>query len=97
MEFSPTNLNNWVFFLHLKTKKIIKDFNTGSGTFQNMTDEQLSSGFYWSYPGQAGLSIGLRYIDSKRFLNKTLDTNALSEKVQVSAGRGNRLSIDYRF
>ena len=97
MEFSPTNLNNWVFFLHLKTKKIIKDFNTGSGTFQNMTDEQLSSGFYWSYPGQAGLSIGLRYIDSKRFLNKTLDTNALSEKVQVSAGRGNRISIDYRF
>jgi len=62
-----------------------------------MTDEQLSSGFYWSYPGQAGLSIGLRYIDSKRFLNKTLDTAALSEKVQVSAGRGNRLSIDYRF
>ena len=97
MEFSPTNLNNWVFFLHLKTKKIIKDFNTGSGTFQNMTDEQLSSGFYWSYPGQAGLSIGLRYIDSKRFLNKTLNTNALSEKVQVSAGRGNRISIDYRF
>ena len=70
MEFSPTNLNNWVFFLHLKTKKIIKDFNTGSGTFQNMTDEHISSGFYWSYPGQAGLSIGLRYIDSKRFLNK---------------------------
>ena len=62
-----------------------------------MTDEQLSSGFYWSYPGQAGLSIGLRYIDSKRFLNKTLDTNALSEKVQVSAGKGNRISIDYRF
>ncbi len=97
MEFSPTNLNNWVFFLHLKTKKIIKDFNTGSGTFQNMTDEHISSGFYWSYPGQAGLSIGLRYIDSKRFLNKTSGTTALSEKVQVSAGRGNRLSIDYRF
>ena len=88
MEFSPTNLNNWVFYLHLKQTKIFKKFSTAAGIFDDMTDEQLSTGFYWSYPGQAGLSIGLRYIESNRFLNKTLDTAALSEKVQVSAGRG---------
>ena len=62
-----------------------------------MTDEQISTGFYWSYPGKAGLSIGLRYIDSKRFLNKTSDSVALSEKSQVSSGKGNRISVDYRF
>ena len=96
MEFSPTNLNNWVFFLHLKQNKIFKNFSTSWGDFQNMTDEQISSGFYWSYPGQKGLSIGLRYIDSKRFLNTT-SGNALGEKLQVSAGKGNRISVDYRF
>lgn len=48
-----------------------------------MTDEQISTGFYWSYPGKAGLSIGLRYIDSKRYLNKTSGSTALSEKSQV--------------
>ena len=62
-----------------------------------MTDEHISSGFYWSYPGQAGLSIGLRYIDSKRYLNKTSGSAALSERSQVSAGKGNRISVDYRF
>ena len=97
MEFSPTNLNNWVFFLHLKQTKIFKAFNTSLGKFDDMTDEQLSTGFYWSYPGKAGLSIGLRYIDSKRFLNKTSDSVALSEKSQVSSGKGNRISVDYRF
>ena len=71
MEFSPTNLNNWVFFLHLKQTKIFKSFITSLGNFDDMTDEQISTGFYWSYPGKAGLSIGLRYIDSKRYLNKT--------------------------
>jgi len=97
MEFSPTNLNNWVFYLHLKQTKIFKKFSTAAGIFDDMTDEQLSTGFYWSYPGQAGLAIGLRYIDSKRFLNKTSDSVALSEKVQVSSGKGNRISVDYRF
>jgi hypothetical protein len=96
MEFSPTKLNNWIFFLHLKQNKIFRKFYTGSGTFENMTDEQISSGFYWSYPGQAGLSIGFRYIDSKRFLN-TSSGSALGTKTQVSVGKGNRLSVDYRF
>ena len=96
MEFSPTILNNWVFFLHLKSKKIIKNFATGVGNYENMTDEQISSGFYWSYPGQAGLSVGLRYIDSKIFLNTT-SGETLSKKIQVSSGKGNRISIDYRF
>ena len=96
MEFSPTNLNNWVFFLHLKQNKIFETFTTGSGTFDDMTDEQISSGFYWSYPGQAGLAVGLRYIDSKRYLNTT-DGSALSTKYQVSQGKGNRISVDYRF
>ena len=97
MEFSPTNLNNWVFFLHLKQTKIIKTFYTSLGNFDDMTDEQLSTGFYWSYPGKAGLSIGFRYIDSKRYLNKTSGSTALSEKSQVSSGKGNRISVDYRF
>ena len=97
MEFSPTNLNNWVFYLHLKQTKIIKKFTTELGVFDDMTDEQISTGFYWSYPGKAGLSIGLRYIDSKRYLNKTSGSTALSEKVQVSSGKGNRISVDYRF
>jgi len=97
MEFSPTNLNNWVFFLHLKQTKIFKSFITNLGNFDDMTDEQISTGFYWSYPGKAGLSIGLRYIDSKRYLNKTSGNTALSEKSQVSSGKGNRISVDYRF
>jgi len=97
MEFSPTNLNNWVFYLHLKQTKIIKAFYTSLGSFDDMTDEQLSTGFYWSYPGKAGLSIGFRYIDSKRFLNKTSGSVALSERSQVSSGKGNRISVDYRF
>jgi len=97
MEFSPTNLNNWVFYLHLKQTKIIKAFYTSLGSFDDMTDEQLSTGFYWSYPGKAGLSIGFRYIDSKRYLNKTSNSTALSEKYQVSSGKGNRISVDYRF
>ena len=97
MEFSPTNLNNWVFYLHLKQTKIFKKFITNLGNFDDMTDEQLSTGFYWSYPGKAGLSIGLRYIDSKRYLNKTTGSSALSERSQVSLGKGNRISVDYRF
>ncbi len=97
MEFSPTNLNNWIFFLHLKQTKIFKSFITSLGNFDDMTDEQISTGFYWSYPGKAGLSIGLRYIDSKRYLNKTSGSTALSEKSQVSSGKGNRISVDYRF
>jgi len=97
MEFSPTNLNNWVFYLHLKQTKIIKAFYTSLGSFDDMTDEQLSTGFYWSYPGKAGLSIGFRYIDSKRYLNKTSGSTALSERSQVSSGKGNRISVDYRF
>ena len=97
MEFSPTNLNNWVFYLHLKQTKIFKQFSTAAGIFDDMTDEQLSTGFYWSYPGQAGLAIGLRYIDSKRFLNKTSGSEALSRSDQISLGKGNRISVDYRF
>ena len=97
MEFSPTNLNNWVFYLHLKQTKIFKKFATAAGIFDDMTDEQLSTGFYWSYPGKAGLSIGFRYIDSKRYLNKTSGSEALSERSQVSLGKGNRISVDYRF
>ena len=96
MEFSPTNLNNWVFYLHLKQTKIFKKFTTNLGEFDDMTDEQLSTGFYWSYPGQAGLAVGLRYIDSKRYLNTT-DGAALATKYQVSLGKGNRISVDYRF
>ena len=97
MEFSPTNLNNWVFYLHLKQTKIFKQFSTAAGIFDDMTDEQLSTGFYWSYPGQAGLAVGLRYIDSKRFLNKTSGSEALSRSDQISLGKGNRISVDYRF
>ena len=97
MEFSPTYLNNWVFYLHLKQTKIFKKFTTNLGNFDDMTDEQLSTGFYWSYPGKAGLSVGLRYIDSKRYLNKTTGSSALSERSQVSLGKGNRISVDYRF
>ena len=97
MEFSPTNLNNWVFYLHLKQTKIFKKFATAAGIFDDMTDEQLSTGFYWSYPGQAGLAVGLRYIDSKRFLNKTSGSEALSRSDQISLGKGNRISVDYRF
>jgi len=97
MEFSPTNLNNWVFYLHLKQTKIFKKFSTAAGIFDDMTDEQLSTGFYWSYPGQAGLAVGLRYIDSKRFLNKTSGSEALSRSDQISSGKGNRISVDYRF
>ena len=97
MEFSPTNLNNWVFYLHLKQTKIFKKFTTNLGEFDDMTDEQLSTGFYWSYPGKAGLSVGFRYIDSKRFLNKTSGSTALAERSQVSLGKGNRISVDYRF
>ena len=85
-----------VFYLHLKQTKIFKAFYTSLGSFDDMTDEQLSTGFYWSYPGQAGLSIGFRYIDSKRYLNTT-DGTALSTKYQVSLGKGNRISVDYRF
>ena len=91
------NLNNWVFYLHHKQTKIFKKFATKLGVFDDMTDEQLSTGFYWSYPGKAGLSIGFRYIDSKRFLNKTSGSDALSERSQVSSGKGNRISVDYRF
>ena len=97
MEFSPTNLNNWVFYLHLKQTKFFRKFTTNLGEFDDMTDEQLSTGFYWSYPGKAGLSVGLRYIDSKRYLNKTSGSSALSERYQVSLGKGNRISVDYRF
>ena len=97
MEFSPTNLNNWVFYLHLKQTKIFKKFSTAAGIFDDMTDEQLSTGFYWSYPGKAGLAVGFRYIDSKRFLNRTSGSDALSERSQVSLGKGNRISVDYRF
>ena len=97
MEFSPTNLNNWVFYLHLKQTKIFKKFSTAAVIFDDMTDEQLSTGFYWSYPGQAGLAVGLRYIDSKRFLNKTSGSEALSRSDQISSGKGNRISVDYRF
>jgi hypothetical protein len=97
MEFSPTYLNNWVFYLHLKQTKFIKAFYTSLGNFDDMTDEQLSTGFYWSYPGKAGLAVGFRYIDSKRFLNRTSGSDALSERSQVSSGKGNRISVDYRF
>ena len=65
MEFSPTMLNNWVFFLHLNVKKTYEDYSTAEGVFGNKTDEQVSSGVLWGYSGQKGLSIGLRYIDSK--------------------------------
>ena len=74
-----------------------KKFSTAAGIFDDMTDEQLSTGFYWSYPGKEGLSIGFRYIDSKRYLNKTSGSTALSERSQVSSGKGNRISVDYRF
>ena len=57
MEFSPTMLNNWVFFLHLKVKKTYEDYSTAEGVFGNKTDEQVSSGVLWGYSGQKGLSI----------------------------------------
>ena len=97
MEFSPTMLNNWVFFLHLKVNKTYKDYSTGDGVYENKTDEQVSSGVLWGYSGQKGLSIGLRYIDSKTFLNTTSTQNFLQEKIQVSVGKGYRLSVDFEF
>jgi hypothetical protein len=97
MEFSPTMLNNWVFFLHLRVNKTFKYYSTGEGIFENKTDEQVSSGILWSYSGQKGLSIGLRYIDSKTFLNTTKISNYLQKKIQVSTGKGYRLSVDFEF
>ena len=97
MEFSPTMLNNWVFFLHLKVNKTYKDYLTGDGVYENKTDEQISSGVLWGYSGQKGLSIGLRYIDSKTYLNTTKNDNYLQQKIQVSTGKGYRLSVDFEF
>ena len=97
MEFSPTMLNNWVFFLHLKVKKTYEDYSTAEGVFTNKTDEQVSSGVLWGYSGQKGLSIGLRYIDSKTFLNTTNVPSYLQKKIQVSTGKGYRLSVDFEF
>ena len=97
MEFSPTMLNNWVFFLHLKVKKTYEDYSTAEGVFGNKTDEQVSSGVLWGYSGQKGLSIGLRYIDSKTFLNTTNVPNYLQKNIQVSTGKGYRLSVDFEF
>ena len=97
MKFSPTMLNNGVFFLHLKVNKTYKDYLTGDGVYENKTDEQVSSGVLWGYSGQKGLSIGLRYIDSKTYLNTTKTENYLQEKIQVSTGKGYRLSVDFEF
>jgi len=97
MEFSPTMLNNWVFFLHLKVKKTYEDYSTAEGVFENKTDEQVSSGVLWGYSGQKGLSIGLRYIDSKTFLNTTNVPSYLQKNIQVSTGKGYRLSVDFEF
>ena len=97
MEFSPTMLNNWVFFLHLKVKKTYEDYSTAEGVFTNKTDEQVSSGVLWGYSGQKGLSIGLRYIDSKTFINTTNVPNYLQKELQVSTGKGYRLSVDFEF
>jgi len=97
MEFSPTMLNNWVFFLHLKVKKTYEDYSTGDGVYENKTDEQVSSGVLWGYSGKKGLSIGLRYIDSKTYLNTTNTKSFLQEKIQVSTGKGYRLSVDFEF
>ena len=97
MEFSPTMLNNWVFFLHLKVTKTYEDYSTAEGVFTNKTDEQVSSGVLWGYSGQKGLSIGLRYIDSKTFLNTTNVPSYLQKKIQVSTGKGYRLSVDFEF
>ena len=97
MEFSPTMLNNWVFFLHLKVKKTYEDYSTAEGVFSNKTDEQVSSGVLWGYSGQKGLSIGLRYIDSKTFINTTNVPSYLQKELQVSTGKGYRLSVDYEF
>ncbi len=97
MEFSPTMLNNWVFFLHLKVKKTYEDYSTAEGVFSNKTDEQVSSGVLWGYSGQKGLSIGLRYIDSKTFINTTNVPSYLQKELQVSVGKGYRLSVDFEF
>ena len=97
MEFSPTMLNNWVFFLHLKVKKTYEDYSTAEGVFTNKTDEQVSSGVLWGYSGQKGLSIGLRYIDSKTFINTTNVPSYLQKELQVSTGKGYRLSVDFEF
>ena len=97
MEFSPTMLNNWVFFLHLKVTKTYEDYSTAEGVFTNKTDEQVSSGVLWGYSGQKGLSIGLRYIDSKTFLNTTNVPSYLQKKIHVSTGKGYRLSVDFEF
>ena len=97
MEFSPTMLNNWVFFLHLKVKKTYEDYSTAEGVFGNKTDEQVSSGVLWGYSGQKGLSIGLRYIDSKTFINTNNVPSYLQKELQVSTGKGYRLSVDFEF
>ena len=97
MEFSPTMLNNWVFFLHLKVKKTYEDYSTAEGVFTNKTDEQVSSGVLWGYSGQKGLSIGLRYIDSKTFINTTNVPSYLQKELHVSTGKGYRLSLDFDF
>ena len=84
-----------IIFLFTQNK-IYRKLITSLGNIDDMTDEQISSGFYWSYPGKASLSIGIRYIDSKRYLN-TKEGSVLSTKYQVASGRGNRLSVDYSF
>ena len=90
-------LNNWVFFLHLKVKKTYEDYSAAEGVFTNKTDEQVSSGVLWGYSGQKGLSIGLRYIDSKTFINTTNVPSYLQKELQVSTGKGYRLSVDFEF
>ena len=74
-----------------------EDYSTGDGVYENKTDEQVSSGVLWGYSGQKGLSIGLRYIDSKTYLNSTKFSNYLQKKIQLATGKGYRLSVDFEF
>ena len=60
--------------------KLYGDYSTGDGVYENKTDEQVSSGVLWEFSGQKCLSIGLRYIDSKTYLNTTNTKSFLQEK-----------------
>ena len=100
VEYNKTELvrNGITYILEVNLAgSTYKDYLTGDGEYENKTDEQISSGVLWGYSGQKGLSIGLRYIDSKTFLNTTNVPNYLQKNIQVSTGKGYRLSVDFEF
>ena len=46
MEFSPTMLNNWVFFLHLKVKKLMKTIQLQKVFLETKLTSRFQAEFY---------------------------------------------------